>query len=84
MAMTKEEAQFRLVEHISTILYYFLADADASDEENEELDDSCLDIAAIVAATIGLEVSDVIDENSVQAKLTIQDPVKFIEALTGQ
>ena len=84
MAMTKEEAQFRLVEHIATILYYFLADADASVEENEELDDSCLDIAAIVAATIGLEVSDVIDENSVQAKLTIQDPVKFIEALTGQ
>jgi len=82
--MTKEEAQFRLVEHIATILFYFLAETDASDDEQEEMDDTCLDVAAIIAATIGLEVSEVINDNSINAKLTIQDPVEFIRNLTGQ
>jgi hypothetical protein len=84
MATNKEEMQMRIVEHIGTILFYFLASDDFSDDEDIEMDDSTLDMAAIIAATINLEVQSVDENDNAVVSIRLEDPLLFIKNLTDK
>lgn len=84
MATNKEEMQMRIVEHIATILFYFLASDDLSEEEDIEMDDNTLDMAAIIAATINLEVQSVDENDNALVSMRLEDPILFIKNLTDK
>lgn len=84
MATNKEEMQIRIVEHIGTILFYFLASDDLSEDEDMEMDDNTLDMAAIIAATINLEVQSVDENDNAIVSMRLEDPILFIKNLTDK
>lgn len=84
MATNKEEMQIRIVEHIGTILFYFLASDDLSEDEDIEMDDNTLDMAAIIAATINLEVQSVDENDNAIVSMRLEDPILFIKNLTDK
>ena len=83
MATNKEEMQIRIVEHIGTILFYFLASDDLSEDEDIEMDDNTLDMAAITA-TINLEVQSVDENDNAIVSMRLEDPILFIKNLTDK
>ena len=84
MATNKEEMQIRIVEHIGTILFYFLASDDLSEDEDMEMDDNTLDMAEIIAATINLEVQSVDENDNAIVSMRLEDPILFIKNLTDK
>jgi sensor histidine kinase regulating citrate/malate metabolism len=81
MSISKEEMQIRIVEHISAILFYFMADDEMTQEEEDEMEDNTMNVAAIIASTMNIDVKSVETKDLALIGIELEDPVSFIKKM---
>lgn len=81
MSISKEEMQIKIVEHISTILFYFMADDEMTQEEEDEMEDNTMNVAAIIASTMNIDVKSVETKDLALIGIELEDPVSFIKKM---
>jgi hypothetical protein len=79
MSYSKDEARLAIVEQIAWVLTYINTDDTSSDEEVNIAFDDMLDLAAIISASLEIEVVEVQSEETALVQIKLKDGEKFIE-----
>jgi hypothetical protein len=79
MSYSKDEARLAIVEQIAWVLTYINTDDTSSDEEVNIAFDDMLDLAAIIGASLEIEVVEVQNEETALVQIKLKDGEKFIE-----
>jgi len=74
MALSKDEAKEKIVDHLAGGVFWFLNDEDEDEETQEELLSDCQDLTWVIWESTEPEVLEVIDENTFVVKITTDIP----------
>ena len=82
-ALSLSEANIQVAEHMAAVMYFYFSETDATPEEEEEFYEITLNLAALMAQSMNINVTEVREDNEIVMTAKLEDVDEFLEEMLG-
>ena len=82
-ALSPSEANIQVAEHMAAMMYFYFGESDATPEEEKEFYEITLNLAALLAQSMNINVTEVREKNEIVMTARLEDVDKFLKEMLG-